>query len=276
MHVEPGARVLVAEDNAVNRMYVERLLSRRGYSVSTAVDGREVLAMLERQPFDLVLMDCQMPELDGYETSREIRRRETESQSPRLPIVAMTAAATDEIRGRCVEAGMDAYLSKPLGDDELDEALRRGLSRAKAAGPGGLDRARLARLTELFSDDEQPGAVLMRIADEIANALDRARERAVAGDGPGVAREAHAIRGSAEMIGAGRLVDASAALERCATAVGAGRSATATETGPGDGAREDIAAELGHGVETLAAAWEETRPQLEAEVAESRAGATGV
>jgi signal transduction histidine kinase len=265
-----GARILVAEDNAVNRMYVERLLSRRGYEVTTAVDGREVLAMLEQEPADLVLMDCQMPELDGYETTREIRRREASTQAPRIPVVAMTAAATDEIRTLCLEAGMDAYLSKPLGDDELDEALRHALSHAKAAGPGGLDRSRLARLRELFGDDEQPGAVLVRIADEVSNALDRARERAMAGDGPGVAREAHTIRGSAEMIGAGRLVEASAVVERSASAAGVG--AAGGVTGEPAGTREDTVASLVDDVDTLADAWEETRPLLEAEVTENQAG----
>jgi CheY-like chemotaxis protein/HPt (histidine-containing phosphotransfer) domain-containing protein len=268
----------VAEDNAVNRMYVERLLSRRGYEVTTAVDGREVLAMLEQEPADLVLMDCQMPELDGYETTREIRRREANTQAPRIPVVAMTAAATDEIRTLCLEAGMDAYLSKPLGDDELDEALQHALSHAKAAGPGGLDRSRLARLRELFGDDEQPGAVLVRIADEVSNALDRARERAMAGDGPGVAREAHTIRGSAEMIGAGRLVDASAAVERSASAAGVGPTGGVTGgptggvTGGPAGAREDTVASLEDDVDKLADAWEETRPLLEAEVTENQAG----
>jgi CheY-like chemotaxis protein len=190
-----------------------------------------------------------MPELDGYETARQIRLRETERHAPRVPIIAMTAGATDEIRSRCLDAGMDAYLTKPLGDDELDAALKHGLSRATAAPPGGLDRSRLARLRELFSDDEQPGAVLLRIGDEVSNALERARERAAAGDGPGVAREAHTIRGSAEMIGAGRLVEASAELERSASAAG---------------------------VDRLVTAWEQTRQQLEAEVAEDQAAATGV
>ena len=196
--------------------------------------------------FDLILMDCQMPELDGYDTTREIRRREAANDEARIPIVAMTAAATDEIRGRCLEAGMDDYMSKPLADEELDRTLRRGLGARDR--PASLDQSRLARLRELFGD-EQPGAVLVRLVDEVIRALDEARELAGVGDSDGVARAAHSIRGSAEMIGARSLVDAAGELERRAAAGGA----------------------LDEGLQAVTASWDRTHALLRAEVAADRA-----
>jgi CheY-like chemotaxis protein len=130
-----GHRVLVAEDNEVNRMFVERLLSRSGRRVANAADGREVLTMLDAETYDLIMMDCQMPVLDGYETTREIRRREEATGGARIPIVAMTAAATEDIRRKCLAAGMDDYMTKPLGDDDLQAVLARWLPVAQDGVP---------------------------------------------------------------------------------------------------------------------------------------------
>ena len=105
--VPSGARVLVADDHPVNRLVVTQLLEQRGHSVSHAANGQEALDQLERERGDLVLMDCQMPVLDGYDATREIRRREAAVGSPRLPIVAMTANAMVGARDDCLAAGMD-------------------------------------------------------------------------------------------------------------------------------------------------------------------------
>jgi two-component system sensor histidine kinase/response regulator len=249
------ARILVAEDNFVNRMFVERLLSQRGYDVTTVVDGRQVLSILGTSEFHLILMDCQMPELDGYDTTREIRRQEAAAGAPRIPIIAMTAAATGQIRQKCLDAGMDDYLSKPLGDDDLQAALDRGLGSEMERRT--LDRARVARLREMF-DDEEPGAVLIRLAHEVTSELDRARAMARAGDHKGVARAAHSIRGSGQMIGATSLVSAAAELERRAIE-------------DGDDHRTVAA-----GLEALAGSWVHTRAQLEAEVISEPTKVSGV
>ena len=118
-----GLRVLVAEDNAVNTKLAVMLLGRLGCKVQTAANGVEALAALTRGPVDLVLMDCEMPEMDGFATTREIRRRE--GGRVHTPIIAMTANAMDSDRQRCLDAGMDDYLSKPVRAPLLRAALER-------------------------------------------------------------------------------------------------------------------------------------------------------
>jgi CheY-like chemotaxis protein len=149
--VSRSLRLLLAEDNNVNQKLAVRLLNKLGHQVVVANNGREALAALEREPFNAVLMDCQMPEMDGYEASREIRRRESQSRevsdqwsvsagsssdiSPgtdsRYPatryirIIAMTASAMQGDREKCLEAGMDDYLAKPIRLEDLKTVLER-------------------------------------------------------------------------------------------------------------------------------------------------------
>jgi signal transduction histidine kinase/ActR/RegA family two-component response regulator len=121
-------RVLMADDNAVNRMLVARLLEKRGYSVATVTDGSEALAALERELFDVVLMDVHMPSMGGFEATAAIRRREREASSPParpIRIIAMTASAMKGDRERCLAAGMDGYVSKPIRDKELFETIEQ-------------------------------------------------------------------------------------------------------------------------------------------------------
>jgi PAS domain S-box-containing protein len=121
------ARVLVAEDNLVNQKVQIRMLERLGCRVDVAATGSEALRMLETVPYDVVFMDCNMPELDGFDAAAEVRRREGAGR--RLPIVAMTAYAMQGDRERCLSAGMDDYISKPVTLDDLQAALERWVSR---------------------------------------------------------------------------------------------------------------------------------------------------
>jgi two-component system sensor histidine kinase/response regulator len=117
-------RVLLAEDNAVNQKIASRVLEKQGHHVTVAGDGREALALLDRVHFDAVLMDVQMPEMDGFEATAAIRARERET-GRHLPIIAMTAHAMQGDRERCIVAGMDSYISKPLDPRELVELLEK-------------------------------------------------------------------------------------------------------------------------------------------------------
>jgi signal transduction histidine kinase len=119
----PGLRVILAEDNLVNRLATLGLLERLGYRADSAANGAELLERLSREEYDVVLMDVQMPELDGLEATRRIRRDLPGGRD--LRIIALTAAAFPEDRARCFEAGMDDYLSKPINLDDLVGALRR-------------------------------------------------------------------------------------------------------------------------------------------------------
>jgi PAS domain S-box-containing protein len=127
---EPAAvlRVLVAEDNAVNQRLASRLLEKRGHRVTVMVNGREALEALEKQTFDLILMDVQMPEMDGFEATSAIREREKHTGA-HIPIIALTAHAMKGDMERCLAAGMDGYLSKPIRPQDLDEILETYLAR---------------------------------------------------------------------------------------------------------------------------------------------------
>lgn len=117
-------RILVAEDNLVNQRLMVRLLEKRGHRVVVAGNGKEVLAALEKETFDIILMDVQMPEMDGFEATGAIRRKEKSSGLHQI-IVALTAHAMKGDHEKCLAAGMDAYLSKPIRPQELDEVLTR-------------------------------------------------------------------------------------------------------------------------------------------------------
>lgn len=115
--------VLVVEDNDVNRMIAREMLSSFGINVIEADDGQHALDQLARHPVDLILMDCQMPIMDGYAASREIRNRERQAGGAHIPILALTANAFDEDTARAREAGMDAHLAKPYTRAQLQKML---------------------------------------------------------------------------------------------------------------------------------------------------------
>jgi PAS domain S-box-containing protein len=157
-----GAHLLLAEDNAINREIAVNLLSRAGIVVSVAGDGQEALDMLERQPVDGVLMDCQMPVLDGYAATRELRRQ------PRwrnLPVIAMTANAMVGDRDKALAAGMNDHIAKPINVDEMFATLARWIRPAPAEGRAapalvGEDR-RPAPLAALSGIDSRAGVAAM-------------------------------------------------------------------------------------------------------------------
>ncbi len=124
-------RVLVVEDNAVNQRLATRLLEKRGHRVTVTANGREAVESVEKHTYDLILMDVQMPEMDGLEATAVIRERE-KHKGARIPIIALTAHAMKGDRERCLAAGMDGYLTKPIRSQELDEVLETYLARRAA------------------------------------------------------------------------------------------------------------------------------------------------
>ena len=218
--------ILVAEDNPVNQQVAALVLRKRGYRVEVAADGKAAVEMASSGGCDAVLMDCQMPVMDGYEATAEIRRRE--GDGTHIPIIAMTAHSMEGDRQRCLEAGMDDYLAKPLQPVELDRALARWVGgvdppeSAPVVDPQRLDdlRAlsgdRFARMVELFVSD----------AAACREALDAALRD---GDSEGLAREAHKLKGSSSSVGAHRVAEACARLQ------------DAAESGSLDGAADGLA-----------------------------------
>ncbi|WP_232802459.1 response regulator [Alloalcanivorax mobilis] len=139
-------RLLLVEDNEVNQLVTRGMLGKLGYPVKTVNNAETGLALLEQEPFDLVLMDCMMPELDGFSATRALREREQREGLPRTPVIAITANTADGVQARCLAAGMDDFLAKPVHLQELETVLRRWLagpppdtdddSGESGAGPG--------------------------------------------------------------------------------------------------------------------------------------------
>jgi len=123
-----GLRILLVEDNATNQVVASGMLKKLGHRVQIAMDGAKALACLSAQSFDLILMDCQMPILNGYETTRLIRRGAVAGLHPQIPVVALTASIMPEDRKMCAEAGMDDYVSKPIRLKDLEAAISRCMS----------------------------------------------------------------------------------------------------------------------------------------------------
>ena len=120
-------RLMLVEDNEVNQLVTRGMLSKLGFQVKTVSNGETALALLEQEPFDLVLMDCMMPEMDGFEVTRRLREIEQNKASLRTPVVAVTANTAEGVQARCLAAGMDDFLAKPVHLDALETVLRRWL-----------------------------------------------------------------------------------------------------------------------------------------------------
>jgi signal transduction histidine kinase/DNA-binding response OmpR family regulator len=206
-----GARILLAEDNPTNQAVAIHILRRRGYRVDVAADGAEAIAALRRERYAAVLMDCQMPVLDGYAATAEIRR--LEGASRHTPIIAMTAHAMDGDRERCLDAGMDDYVSKPLDAAALDAVLQRW---AGAADATVLDRAVLRSLARDVGDEaivEEICAIFLSETGPRLLEIERAAEHR---DAEALRVSAHTLKGSAVNVGAVAVASAAAELERLA------------------------------------------------------------
>jgi CheY-like chemotaxis protein len=215
--------ILLAEDNTVNQMLAVRLLEKRGHSITLASDGRAALAALEAKSFDVVLMDVQMPEMDGFEATAAIRARENGS-GRRTPVIAMTAHAMKGDRERCLAAGMDGYVSKPLEANELYKTVEHLATSTSApesiASPqpcspyfafeialrrAGGDVDLLREMLDLF----------LRQCPELMTAI---RGAIAAQDAPALARGAHALKGAAANFGPSLVFDEAQALEEAGIA----------------------------------------------------------
>jgi CheY-like chemotaxis protein len=215
-------RILLTEDNTVNQRLALRLLEKLGYRGDVAGNGIEAIEALERQPYDLILMDVQMPEMDGLEATRRIVERWPEVERPW--IIAMTAEAMQDDRERCFEAGMNDYLTKPIRPHELVGAIERTPKRRRLAESadgdgrsGPIDRAVLTRLSQSMGGDD---AFVAELIDQfLADApgyVAAVREGLAADDAEAVRRAAHTLKSNAATLGANELADRSRELETTA------------------------------------------------------------
>lgn len=209
------ARVLLVEDNVVNQRVASGLLARRGHHVTVVQNGREALARLDQETFDLVLMDLQMPVMGGLDATVAIRLRER-GTGQHVRIVAMTAHAMNRDRERCLAAGMDGYLSKPIDPLLLFAAVETDGAgdgvQAAVAGRATFDEDDMRR--RMSGDDALMTDVIRLFLEDLPVRL-AAIEAAVTGRNADALRTAaHALRGAAGNVSAGALCDAARVLER--------------------------------------------------------------
>jgi signal transduction histidine kinase/CheY-like chemotaxis protein/HPt (histidine-containing phosphotransfer) domain-containing protein len=221
-------RILLAEDNAINQKVALRLLERLGFGADVVGDGRQALARLDHTAYDVILMDVQMPEMDGLEASRAICARWVASERPR--IIAMTAEAMQGDRDKCLAAGMDDYIVKPVTLDRLAAALAKCRPLAAATAPEAaatppvekqriaadtaLDRDVLDQLREDLGGTAALREVIRSFLDQTPSVLSALRDAAARADVPSICRAAHMIKGTSSILGARELSEQCAEIER--------------------------------------------------------------
>jgi CheY-like chemotaxis protein len=197
-------RILLAEDNVVNQKVALRMLERMGYRADVANNGKEALEALQRQSYDVVLMDVQMPEMSGLEAAQQICQR-WQDQRPR--IIAMTAGAMEGDRDRCLEAGMDDYISKPVKVEILQQALlacRSAAADDEVQGEAEVDESMLERLRDSLQEDGEPDVVteLIRLfVQHTPRMLHSMREAIAQQQAETALKTSHALRGSSSNLG---------------------------------------------------------------------------
>jgi CheY-like chemotaxis protein/HPt (histidine-containing phosphotransfer) domain-containing protein len=221
---EARGRILVAENNRLNQKLVKNLLTRRGYTVVTADDGDSALEILNQQPFDLVLMEVQMPRMSGFEVTAAIRAKERSTGS-HVPIIAMTAHGLKGDEERCLLAGMDGYVSKPIRGKRLLNRIELALGRrtlkvkpvsgeeSTVGSPPDQPLDRAAILLHLGEDPKLMEATIAMFLEEYPKQLLKIRAAVTHGNGAELERAAHVLRGSVGIFSAGAAMELSNRLE---------------------------------------------------------------
>jgi PAS domain S-box-containing protein len=221
-------RVLVAEDNVVNQRVVVRQLRKLGFNADAVANGREVIDALERVPYDIVLLDCQMPEIDGYDTARRIHSEGLKRFKSIPYLIALTANALPGDRERCLSAGMNDYLTKPVRLESLEGVLQRALlkvrpalrERVAEAAESVIDTSIISGLRELSEPGQtEPLREIVELFFKDAHPrLERMHSALEGKDFTALALAAHSLKGSASNLGAKRLAEWCATLEKRAKA----------------------------------------------------------
>lgn len=212
---QKNGSLLLVEDNGVNQKLALKVLSKLGYSVDISENGKEALEKISTQRFDLVLMDCQMPIMDGFEATAAIRRLGERYSSFNLPIIAMTANAVSGDKERCLAVGMDDYISKPININTLKEKLERWLKRQKPAPAASID---VSHLLEIFGDAGMDTILdILRLSRESTSRILDSIDNALLLDNFEVIyRAGHEMRGECGNIGIKSLEDIAKNIEEAA------------------------------------------------------------
>lgn len=225
-------RILVVEDNPTNQKVALSILNKLGYQADAVDNGTKAIDALRETPYDLVFMDCQMPEMDGFEATALIRDKRTGVLNPRVPIIAMTAGAMDGDRRRCMEAGMDDYLAKPIRPEEIVSVIRRWCGDPGQAahaekdpplnpGPSAVTAHELSQevfdrkgfLDRVMGDTDLASTILKEFVENAEVQLARLDECVAASSMDEARRLAHTLKGAAGNVGATALRDVALLLE---------------------------------------------------------------
>ncbi|MFQ5686099.1 MAG: response regulator, partial [Candidatus Scalindua sp.] len=236
-------RILLAEDNMVNRKIALHILEKKlGFHADAVNNGREAIESLERSDYDIVLMDCQMPEIDGYDATRKIRDESSSVRNHRIPIIAMTANAVDGDREKCLEAGMDDYVAKPINMQEFADVIKRylrngreqlnnfglrnaecGLKRSKSEIGQEVTVSKETKqedVPDLIYSEYADDADLVELIDEFAAGLEAdvesMRKALENGNHDGLRRLAHQMKGAGGSYGYPMLTEAAKTIEEAA------------------------------------------------------------
>jgi CheY-like chemotaxis protein/HPt (histidine-containing phosphotransfer) domain-containing protein len=229
------ARILLAEDDAANQRIALTMIRKLGYQAEVAATGRDALQALQAVPYDLVLMDCHMPDMDGFETTRRIRDPRSGVANHKVPVIAMTALAMKGDREECLRAGMNDYLSKPIKPQALADVLEKWLARETGADqaephsfppdrrlPTAGDPAaqaipvfdEKALYDRLTGDEEMVGMIIEEFLSYMPDELRELRELVKEGKAELAGRQAHKIKGAAATVGGEILREAAEAMEQ--------------------------------------------------------------
>ena len=207
--------ILVAEDDVVVQMVVRKILEDAGYTMDLAVDGQEAVTALETRHYDLVLMDCFMPRMNGFETTRLIRDSVSTRFDPEIPVIAMTGLTEEVDQQRCLDAGMQKVISKPFSAETLISAIEHCL-----AGSEDMDSApnQPEKLKQQLWDDDFLDTVIDEFLEEVPEVIKDLQQAVDKGDASKLGNIAHRFRGSSDILNASGLSARSRVLEQAVKA----------------------------------------------------------
>ena len=211
---EPACgHILVAEDDLVVQLIVKRMLEQAGYTLDLVADGQEAIKALETRHYDLVLMDCLMPRMDGFESTRAIRSADSGRFNPAIPVIAMTGLTGDDVKARCFEAGVDSIASKPVDPQTLVTMIRQCLDRTENTKP-------VSQENEMEPQEFWENDFFDRVISEFLTDLPRVisdLEQAISQrDMVKLRNVSHRFRGATDLLKASRLSALSKSLEKAA------------------------------------------------------------
>lgn len=221
-------RILLAEDNIINQKVATSILGKLGYSADAVANGKEAISALAMIPYDIVLMDCQMPEMDGYEATGEIRKPESKVLDHKVPVIAMTANAMKGDREKCLKAGMDDYLSKPVKPQELSDMLEKWIvtqdsSKQEEATVSNINQSqdifdRAGLLDRLMGDEKMANEILGVFLKDVPRRFTALKEALDNGDAHSVQLHAHTIKGASANVGGDALSETAFEIEKAGKA----------------------------------------------------------